>query len=86
MIRPILTEIVLFLTPFVLYAVFLWATRAGVFHPDSWSWKVIAWLTMAALATVIISFVVMAQFAGQPPHSPYVPAQLEDGKLVPGHR
>jgi Family of unknown function (DUF6111) len=86
MIRPVLTEIVLFLTPFVLYAVFLWATRAGVFHPDSWSWPVIVWLTIAALATVVVSFVVMAQFAGQPPHSPYVPAQLEDGKLVPGHR
>ena len=31
MIRPVLTELALFLTPFVLYAVFLWATRAGVF-------------------------------------------------------
>ncbi len=31
MIRPALTEIVLFLAPFVLYAV-LWATRAGVIH------------------------------------------------------
>jgi uncharacterized protein DUF6111 len=86
MIRPVLTEIVLFLTPFVLYALFLWLTRAGVFHPDSWSWKVIASLTIVALATVVISFVVMAQFAGQPPHSPYVPAHIEDGKLVPGHK
>jgi uncharacterized protein DUF6111 len=86
MIRPVLTEIVLFLTPFVLYALFLWLTRAGVFHPDSWSWKVIASLTIVALATVVISFVVMAQFAGQPPRSPYVPAHIEDGKLVPGHK
>ena len=37
MIRPVLTEIALFLAPFVVYAVFLWATRAGVLHPDSWS-------------------------------------------------
>ena len=84
MIRPVLTEIALFLTPFVLYALFLWATRAGVFHPDSWSWSVIAWLTIAALATVVVSFVVMAQFAGAPPHSTYVPAHIEDGKFVPG--
>ena len=27
MIRPVFTEIVLFLAPFVLYAVFLWATQ-----------------------------------------------------------
>ncbi len=26
----------------------------------------------------------MAQFAGAPPHSTYVPAHIEDGKLVPG--
>ena len=30
MIRPVLTEVFLFLTPFVLYAVFLLATKAGV--------------------------------------------------------
>ena len=37
MIRPVLTELALFLAPFVVYALFLWATRAGVLHPDSWS-------------------------------------------------
>lgn len=84
MIRPVLTELALFLMPFVLYALFLWATRAGVLHPDSWSWSVIASLTIVALATVVISFVVMAQFAGAPPHSTYVPAHIEDGKFVPG--
>ena len=29
MVRVGLTELLLFLTPFVLYAVFLWATRAA---------------------------------------------------------
>ncbi len=86
MIRPILTELTLFLAPFVLYALFLVATRAGVLHPESWSWRVLAWLTLAALATVAASFVVIAQFGGQPPHSTYVPAHMEDGKLVPGTR
>ena len=33
MIRPIFTEIGLFLTPFVIYAAFLIATRAGVLDP-----------------------------------------------------
>ena len=33
MIRPVATEIALFLTPFALYAAFLIATRAGVLHP-----------------------------------------------------
>jgi len=37
MIRPIFSEIGLFLTPFVIYAAFLIATRAGVLDPVSWT-------------------------------------------------
>jgi hypothetical protein len=84
MIRPVLTELVLFLTPFVLYGIFLWATRAGVFHPDSWSLSTLAWLTIAALLLVIGSFVVFARYGGAPAGSIYVPAHVEDGRLVPG--
>lgn len=84
MIRPVLTELALFLAPFALYALFLWATRAGVLDASSWSWATIAWLTIAALALVAGSFVVMAQFGGAPPGSTYVPAHIEDGKFVPG--
>ncbi len=84
MIRPLLTELALFLAPFAAYAVFLWATRAGVLEPASWSWRTIAWLTIAALASVLVSFLVIAQFSGAPPHSTYVPAHIEDGRFVPG--
>jgi len=84
MIRPILTEVGIFLAPFLLYAAFLVVTRAGVFDAESWSWRVISWLTAAALASVIISFVVLAEFTGAPPHSTYVPAHMENGKFVPG--
>ena len=37
MIRPVLTELALFLTPFVLYALFLWLTRGGVLDRVNWS-------------------------------------------------
>ncbi len=84
MIRPVLTEVALFLAPFALYAVFLLMTRAAVFDPESWSWAVIGWLTAAALLCVVLSFVVLAQFSGAPPGSTYVPAHMEDGKFVPG--
>jgi heme/copper-type cytochrome/quinol oxidase subunit 3 len=84
MIRPVLTELALFLAPFALYAVFLAATRAGVLDPNSWPWSTLAWLTIAALVLVVGSFIVIAQFAGAPPGSTYVPAHIEDGKLVPG--
>jgi len=85
MIRPVFTEIALFLTPFVIYAVYLWATRAGVLDPAGWSPKVLSWLTISALVLMIGSFLLIAQFAGVPPESNYVPAHIdESGRLVPG--
>ena len=84
MIRPVFTELALFLTPFVLYAVFLWATKAGVLEPASWSWGMLGSLAIAALVLVVGSFLVIAQFSGAPPGSTYIPAHMENGKLVPG--
>ena len=84
MIRPVLTEIALFLAPFLVYAVFLWATQAGVLHPKSWSLHRVAWLVIAALVLMIGSFIVLAQCGGSPPGSTYVPAHIEDGQFVPG--
>ena len=84
MIRPIVTEIALFLLPFLLYAVFLWATRAGVLDTASWPWRRVAWLTVCALVLVVVSFVVLAEYSGAPPRSTYVPAHMENGRFVPG--
>ena len=84
MIRPVFTEIVLFVVPFVLYAVFLWATKAGVMDVESWPLARIAWLTIVALALVVGSFVYFAHFSGSKPGSEYVPAHLENGRFVPG--
>ena len=84
MIRPVLTEIGIFLIPFAAYALFLVATRSGVFLSSSWPAHLIAKLVLGSLLLVIISFVMLAQFSGAPPDSTYVPAHLEDGKLVDG--
>ena len=84
MIRIGFTEIALFAAPFVLYAVFLWATKAGVMDLESWPLSRIAWLSIAALVLVVGSFVYFANFSGAPPGSTYVPAHIESGKFVPG--
>lgn len=84
MIRPVLLEVLLFVAPFAVYAVFLWATRAGVLHPKSWPLQRVIVLAIAALVLMIVSFVVMSQFGGAPPGSTYVPAHIDDGKFVPG--
>jgi hypothetical protein len=84
MIRPVATELILFLVPFVAYAIFLWATEAGVLHPQSWPLGRVAWLTIAALVLMVGSFIVLAQWGGEPKNSVYVPAHIENGRLVPG--
>jgi hypothetical protein len=84
MIRPVLTELALFLTPFVLYAIFLAATSAGVLDPAHWPLARIAWLLIASFVLMIGSFIVLSQWSGAPAGSSYTPAHLEDGQLVPG--
>jgi len=84
MIRPVATEIGLFVAPFVLYAAFLIATRAGVLQPGSWTARRLAGLVIVSLVLMAGSFLVLAQFGGAPPDSTYVPAHIENGKFVPG--
>ncbi|MFL6789979.1 MAG: DUF6111 family protein [Bradyrhizobium sp.] len=84
MIRPVLTEIAIFLIPFAAYALFLIATRCGVFAQSSWPAHLLAKLVLGSLLLVVISFILLAHFSGAPPHSTYVPAHIENGKFVPG--
>ena len=52
MIRQVLTELLLFLSPFIAYAIFLSATRAGVLKPESWPLRIVTLLTAVALVLV----------------------------------
>jgi hypothetical protein len=84
MIRQIAIEVGLFLAPFVLYALFLLATNAGVVPRKAWTPPRLAALVIVSLLLVVGSFLVLAQFSGAPPGSTYVPAHVENGKFVPG--
>ena len=84
MIRPVLTEIGIFLIPFAVYAVFLIATRSGVLVSSSWPAHLVAKLVLGSLLLVVVSFILLAHFSGAPPNSTYVPAHIENGKLVRG--
>jgi hypothetical protein len=84
MIRPVFTELLLFATPFVLYAVFLWATKAGVMDVESWPVSRLISLASVALALVLGSFLYFANYTGSKPGGRYVPAHVENGKFVPG--
>ena len=84
MIRPVFTELALFLAPFVAYALFLVATKVALLERASWPPKTLATLAILALMLMIGSFVVLSHFSGAPPGSTYEPAHTEDGKFVPG--
>jgi uncharacterized protein DUF6111 len=84
MIRPALTEIGIFLIPFAVYALFLFATRSGLLIRSSWPVVVVARLLIGSLLLVVVSLIFLAQFSGAPPNSTYFPAHIENGKLVPG--
>jgi len=84
MIRPILTEIGIFLIPFAVYALYLIASRSRLLHQSSWPTHVIGKLALAAALLIILSLVLLANFSGAPPKSTYVPAHIENGRLIPG--
>ena len=84
MIRPALAEILIFLIPFAVYALFLVATRSGLMQQSSWPVHVIAKLVIGSFLLVIVSFILLAHFSGAPPNSTYLPAHIENGKFVPG--
>src|SRR4051794_34053456 len=82
MIRPVLTEILLFAAPFAAYVLFLVATRAGVLHPDSWRWRVVVPLTIVAVIFAIVGFAMLRQHHAHPAGSNYVPPHMENGRVV----
>jgi hypothetical protein len=85
MIRPIFTELVLFLAPFVVYALYLLATKTALMTMASWPPKVLASLAIVALVLMIGSFVYLSHFSGAPPGSTYEPAHVDEkGNFVPG--
>jgi Family of unknown function (DUF6111) len=84
MIRVGFTEIALFATPFVLYAVFLWASRASAMDAQSWPPSRLITLAIVSFALVLGSFIFFANHTGAPVGSTYVPAHIDNGKFVPG--
>ena len=82
MTRTVITEILLFLVPFALFALFLVARRRNPFARASWEGQV-SWLTLAGLALAIAALVYMGATAERR-QGPFVPTHLENGRVVPG--
>jgi hypothetical protein len=51
---------------------------------SSWPVHIIAKLVLGSLVLVVVSFVLLAHFSGGSPNSTYIPAHIENGRLIPG--
>lgn len=82
MTRVFIESALLFLLPFLGYALYLVARRKPALDPDHWS-KPFLWLVIAGLVIVSLSFVASG-FMSERHSGGYVPAHIENGIFVPG--
>ena len=83
MIRVILTQLVLFLMPFVGYFVYKLATEGRAGARIAAAGRVPFYLAIAGAAFVLGGFVYFA-VTGTESEGVYVPTQYRDGELIPG--
>jgi hypothetical protein len=85
MIRLFAIEVALFLSPFVVFALFLMARRRavsfGLFRDEA----PMVELAIGGLVLVIASLIALAAFHDGNVAGTYVPDKFENGRLVPGH-
>jgi hypothetical protein len=80
--RIIVQEVLLFLIPFGLFALWLGANRLNPLRRAHWS-DAVAWLVIAGLAIALLSLVV-AGFTAERHGNGFVPTHMENGRVVPG--
>jgi 4-amino-4-deoxy-L-arabinose transferase-like glycosyltransferase len=85
MVRLVAFNVIFFLLPFGIYAGWLLATRGTVGGVADWPVRTITWLAVGGASLLIVALVAFTQFDRSPPGGKYVPAEIIDGVLVPGH-
>jgi hypothetical protein len=80
--RAFLETALLFLTPFLAYTLFHAAQRRWPFVADLWHRRIVSSLTIAGLLTAVAGMLALGLTERQ--QGAYVPAHVENGKLVPG--
>ena len=82
MIRALVEEALLFLLPFVLFALFLMARRKNPLARASWGGQM-TWLVMAGLLCIVAVLLATALTADRQTGA-FEPTHMENGRLVPG--
>lgn len=80
--RLLLTVLLPLLAPTLIYLAWVAVrVRNGAPPPVRRPWL---WLAVGGVAFLMLVLAAWALSEGAPPHARYVPAHLEDGRLVPG--
>lgn len=84
MSRVVLINLLLFLLPFAIYMGFVMFRQPGRTQDEIWRDAPILWLMGAGTALVIGVMVFFVSFNREPTDGTYRPAEIRDGKIVPG--
>ena len=83
MLRPFAFEIALFALPFAAYLLWLLVSGKDVAEPDAWRGRRLGVIVAAGLISMLVGFAVFGHFREAPANAVYIPAHMENGKLVP---
>lgn len=84
MLRVVLLHAFLLALPFMVYAGYVYLVRKG--DEKGVDWENAPWLNLlvAGLVLIIVAMALLGVFGAREPEGTYVPAYVEDGKVVPG--
>jgi hypothetical protein len=83
MLRVLLEPALLFALPFAVYIVYMSVRQRYPFAVEAWSHSRVATLALAGLAVAVAGVILLGAFAPRE-RGAYVPAHVENGRLVPG--
>ncbi|MBV8847994.1 MAG: hypothetical protein JOZ16_00230 [Methylobacteriaceae bacterium] len=84
MFRVLLEPALLFALPFAVYVLYMSARQRYPFAVEAWSHSRLATLALAGLAVAVAGVILLGLFAPRE-RGAYVPAHVENGRLLPGH-
>jgi hypothetical protein len=84
--RAALINVLLFLIPFIAYAIWLLATQRSLGTRSDWPLRIVATLAGVGAVIMVVGLVFLVDWTGERDADPgsYRPAEIRDGVLIPG--